>query len=285
MQNLTELVQFIPASTEETPEDIFASAPGLIFPDDLRNHHGEAGAVLIYRSARFGNVELRTADPDGETDRRLFGHYLWNAGILMSERISGQRLLDENEVKTWNVEEETVLELGAGVGLTGMIACLAGAKEVVVSDYPTKVILDNIHKNIEQNEALWGARKPHVQGHEWGAFNDDFSVESRHRFSRVLAADCFWMPQVHEELAQSMLHFLSLEDTARVFAIAGFHTGRAKLAAFFDTAATCGLMIDQICEEDANGIRRPWEKERDGGREDQTERKKWLTIAILRRKP
>ncbi|KAF4552917.1 Lysine methyltransferase-like protein 3 [Elsinoe fawcettii] len=283
MQNLTDLIQFIPNSTEESPEDIFASAPGLIFPDDSRNQHGEPGAVLVYQSARFGDIELRTADPDGEIDRRLFGHYLWNAGILMAERISGQRLVDGDEVRRWSVEGETVLELGAGVGLTGMVASLAGAREVIATDYPTKVILDNLQKNIDQNQRLFSNVKPLIHGHEWGVFDDDFSVKNKNRFSRLLAADCYWMPQVHEELVMSMLHFLCLKDTARIFAISGFHSGRAKLAAFFDTAVECGLVVEEIYEENAEGLRRPWEKERDGGREDHTERKKWLAVAILRR--
>lgn len=80
-----------------------------------------------------------------------------------------------------------------------------------------------------------------------------------------------------------MLHFLSLAAESKVLAIAGFHTGRAKLAAFFDVAVEQGLEIEEIYEEDANGKRRPWAKERDGGRENPTERKKWLVTAVLRR--
>lgn len=130
MRSLIDLIQFIPASTDETPEDIFAAASGLIFPDDIRNQHGEAGALLIYKNERYGPIELRTADPQTEDDRRLFGHYLWNAGILMAERLSGSRLHSQDEIRAWDVTGLDVLELGAGVGLSGMVAGLAGAKEV-----------------------------------------------------------------------------------------------------------------------------------------------------------
>ncbi|CAD0051087.1 unnamed protein product [Aureobasidium pullulans] len=98
-----------------------------------------------------------------------------------------------------------------------------------------------------------------------------------------MAADCFWMPWQHENLASSMLHFLSDDPEARVLAMGGFHTGRAKLAAFFDVASEKGLEVQEIYEEDDQGNRREWVKEKDGGRENVTERKKWLTIAILRR--
>lgn len=81
-----------------------------------------------------------------------------------------------------------------------------------------------------------------------------------------------------------MLHFLTLDGNGRIFAIAGFHTGRAKLASFFDEALEGGLEIEKMYEENADGLRRPWLKERDGGFEDHNERKKWLVIAMLKRK-
>lgn len=115
--------------------------------------------------------------------------------------------------------------------------------------------------------------------------DDDFSQQRKHSFDCILAADCYWMPQEHENLVKSMLHFLALGSASRILAISGFHTGRAKLAAFFHTASEMGLTAEEIYEENADGVRRPWMDERDGGQENQTERKKWLVIAVLRRKP
>lgn len=123
-----------------------------------------------------------------------------------------------------------------------------------------------------------------VEGHEWSVLDSGFALQNQARFSRVLAADCFWMPWQHQNLARSMLHFLSHDPDSIVLAIGGFHTGRAKLAAFFEVAEEEGLCVEEIYEEDANGVRRPWVKEKDGGREDVTERKRWLTIARLRRR-
>ena len=80
-----------------------------------------------------------------------------------------------------------------------------------------------------------------------------------------------------------MLHFL-MDPGGRVLAIAGFHTGRTKLASFFQIAEEEGLEVEEIYEEDAEGVRREWAKERDGGRENVTERKRWLVIAVLKRR-
>jgi len=141
MQGLTDLIRTIPLGDADEPEDIFASAPGvyppasshlvldashvqrqpfadpcagILFTDDYRVEHGDPGSTVIYTSKRFGEVELKTADPDSEDDRRLFSHYLWNAGLLMAERVSGQRLADDQERQRWDVQGQSILELGAG---------------------------------------------------------------------------------------------------------------------------------------------------------------------------
>lgn len=107
---LTDLVTVVPPDEEEEeePEDIFAFAAGLIFTDDSRNFHGDDRSLVVYKSARFGDIELRTADPSQEDDRQLFAHYLWNAGIKMAE------LLSDPPNMRWRVKDERVLELGAG---------------------------------------------------------------------------------------------------------------------------------------------------------------------------
>lgn len=174
----------------------------------------------------------------------------------------------------------------AGVGLGGIAAALAGASPTVLTDYPAPAVLATLRQNVADNikgESAAAARCE-VQGHEWGMLDSEFPVADRGRFTRVLAADCFWMPHQHANLVASMLHFLSPEPSARIFAIAGFHTGRAKLAGFFDEARERGLEVDEIFEEDAEGRRREWMEERDGGREDHAERNKWLVISILKRR-
>ena len=156
--------------------------------------------------------------------------------------------------------------------------------QVVISDYPAPELLANITRNVENNvpESLRSCLS--VQGHEWGTLDSAFSKANAGRFTRILAADCLWMPHEHHNLARSMLHFLSPSPNARVFVIAGFHTGRAKLAPFFERAVgEEGLEIEDIYEMDADGKRRRWQVERDGGTEDHGERKKWLVVSRLRR--
>jgi len=75
-----------------------------------------------------------------------------------------------------------------------------------------------------------------VHSHKWGRFADTFSQNQAKHFTRILAADCLWMDGEHQSLVDSILHFLSPAPDTQAWVIAGFHTGRAKVAAFLLTA-------------------------------------------------
>ena len=163
------------------------------------------------------------------------------------------------------------------MGITG---ALAGAKEVVLSDYPSQKILSNLTSNVEKNiPQSIQQQQITVQPHEWGVLTDTFSHFNTARFTRVLVADCLWMDGEHYGLAQSIYHFLSPKPEARAWVIAGFHTGRPKLVAFFDIAVQAGLEIVELWERDADGGEREWKRER-----QDLEKNKWMVVAILKRK-
>lgn len=82
----------------------------------------------------------------------------------------------------------------------------------------------------------------------------------------------------HYCLAQSIVHFLSAKPEARALVIAGFHTGRPKVAAFFDIAVQAGLAIEAIWERDADGGERGWERER-----VDMDKNRWMVVVILKR--
>ncbi|KAH8701291.1 putative methyltransferase-domain-containing protein [Phaeosphaeriaceae sp. PMI808] len=278
-----------PTEHVPSPEDFFSDTIGSLFPDDLQNQHGDnPSTIIVYKNTIHGELEFKTADVNGEEERRKFAHYLWNAGVLMGELIGGrpieQSIGDEKE-NDWSIQDETVLELGAGVGLGGIMSVLSGASEVAITDYPAPSILDTIKNNVAKNVPEAIRSKVTVEGHVWGSSTTPFEMAHAHRYTRILAADCLWMLGEHENLAKSMLHFLSHSSHTRILCIAGFHTGRAKVAPFFEEVLSQnGLAIEEIYEMKADGQRRPWAKERDGGREDIGERKKWLVVARIKRK-
>jgi nicotinamide N-methyltransferase len=277
---LTDKIRLSGPETLE-PEDLFSSSLSVIFPDDIQNQHGDRENAPIYMSPAFGPISLSLADPQGDDSRRLFSHFLWNAGLQLAEFI-------EEDSENWPVKDEIVLELGAGTGLAGMIAALMQAKKVVVSDYPAKEVIDNIRKNVESNiearrkEKGAGIAEVVIEGHEWGVLDDAFSVQGKEGFGKILVADCLWMPWQHGNLLKSIRHFIAQDG--RAWVVAGFHTGREKMRGFYEEAALgeAGLEIERIWERNAEGVDREWVTDR--GIENVTERKRWLVVAILKRK-
>lgn len=49
------------------------------------------------------------------------------------------------------VRGKSILELGAGAGLPGIVAALDGAQRVVITDYPDQSLVDNITWNVDCN--------------------------------------------------------------------------------------------------------------------------------------
>lgn len=88
-----------------------------------------------------------------------------------------------------------------------------------------------------------------------------------------------------ENLVRSMRWFLA--PGGKVWVVAGFHTGRAVVADFFETAVReGGFVVEEIYERDLNGmredggeVRREWRAVREG--EGPENRKRWCVVAVL----
>ncbi|RDL40538.1 putative NNT1 putative nicotinamide N-methyltransferase [Venustampulla echinocandica] len=286
---LTDKIHVPQTGDSPTPEDILSSSLGVIFPDDITNQHGDHLTPINYASPAFGPLTLTLADPQGGEHRRLFSHFLWNSSVLLAE------LMEEGNADEWGLRGEDVLEVGAGTGLSGIMACLMGATRCVVSDYPAPEVLENIRVNVRRNILEREANKDVVvgdicvQGHEWGVLDESagaldggFAKREKGTFGRILVADCLWMPWQHENLRRSIAWFLKGAE-GRAWVVAGFHTGREKMRGFFEEEALRkdGLETVRIWERNAEGEEREWVPDR--GHEDVTTRKRWLVVAVLKK--
>ena len=162
------------------------------------------------------------------------------------------------------------------------MSALAGAAHIVVSDYPEPTVLKNIKRNINTNLSSERMNKPVVESHIWGAFDDALSRSQKHQYSRIIVADCLWMPEQHHNLATSIHYFLELNADACAFVVAGFHSGRERMAPFFRIIEQNYLRVDDIFEVDVEGETRTWQSDR--GTENVLERKRWLAVCVLRHK-
>lgn len=207
-------------------------------------------------------------------------------------------------ITNFDVTGRSCVEMGAGTALPSILAALLGAARVAITDYPTDVVLDNLRANLVRNvkpgteqESTSAVSTPpsknptstavvSVDGHEWGQFDSDVARAGHHAYDRVFVCDCLWMPWQHDNLRKSIDWFLKEDPDGdgRCWVIGAFHTGRPKVVAFCDeeALAALNLEIEAIWERDCDDQERPWSVDR--GVEDVTERKRWLVVAILRRR-
>ncbi|KAF4121802.1 putative methyltransferase [Geosmithia morbida] len=239
-------------------------------------------------------------------------------GIVDGTTAGGARDPNEAGTRTFDVRGKSIVELGAGTALPSIMAAILGASRVLVTDYPSQPVLEMLRGNVRRNTegrtgiAIEGTTTSmpviEVEGHEWGVFErseeeeeskdgegredqenesergEDQKLEKkRNKFDRVIACDCLWMPWQHENLRKSIGHFLAPGPESRAWVIAGFHTGRAKMAGFFETEALrrdAGLEVEHIWERECDGKEREWDPE--GEEEDPGMRKRWLVVGILK---
>ncbi|KAJ5875738.1 uncharacterized protein N7473_013085 [Penicillium subrubescens] len=309
---------------EESAEDLFGAFLPHLFPDDAPSFYGDPGQYLLYSSPHYGELEIMipsypgqdkkkseegaigpekkegaTQTNQAEDGRQLFAHFLWSAGMVVAEGVENASCpATENDSdaqkearEIWSVDGETVMELGAGAALPSLICALANASLVVATDHPSSPALTGaIEFNVKQNLLKRQTSQQTavaIQPHEWGTVTDSFSQSHKGTFTRIIAADCYWMRSQHKNLARTMEWFLA--PGGRVWCVSGFHTGRAIVADFFKTALENGFEVERIFERDlvsrdkeGGEIRREWAPFREG--EGPGNRQRWCVIAVLKRR-
>lgn len=212
----------------------------------LQPSFGRPGSEFVYRLKELGAKEAKTDAPcvpimvPDTSIYMLFAHRQWRAGMLLADAIYSCAL---------DVRDKYVLELGAGTGLPALTAALCGAPhKVVVTDYDDAAIVAALRRNLmATKEANKCSMAPTVvAGHTWGQAMDDvldLLPPAHSHFDVILLADCVWERFSHDVLLRSIKAFLARTSEARVYMVAGLHTGRHTLVHFFRQALAVGLQL------------------------------------------
>ncbi|XP_025413414.1 methyltransferase-like protein 22 [Sipha flava] len=102
----------------------------------------EDGDLIVQRSPFSKSI---TIEHINRTSLNMVGMQVWRSALLM-----GDFILDNRHIFT---NDQVVLELGSGVGLTGIVTAMC-CKEVIFTDINNKDILSTIEKNINLNKDL-----------------------------------------------------------------------------------------------------------------------------------
>ncbi|KAL9934923.1 hypothetical protein V8E36_005999 [Tilletia maclaganii] len=211
----------------------------------------------------------------------LFAHYQWDSGVLLARMIassSSSMPLPDDDLRcpAADLRNQTVLELGAGTGLPGLVAGCMSAEKVLITDYDDPPLIDTIRANIK--EVCPDMLSVRGQGLTWGSEAhvdkalQSFGDETSQGFTRVLAADTLWVSSAHPALLQTMRSLLRRSPDSRILLLAGFHTGRPAISRFFQLAAgelspdTDGAESVASTPTGSQGVLIPdWEEEQYGG--------------------
>ncbi|KAG2183682.1 hypothetical protein INT43_006690 [Umbelopsis isabellina] len=148
------------------------------------------------------------------------------------------------ETQRFDVSNKSVLELGSGAGLPGLLATKMGATTVCLSDYPDLVILDNLKKNVSLNVSSQVHCR--VVPHAWGEqVRDILATNFDEKFDVILMSDVLWMSDQHRNLLNTCTS--TIASDGKIYLTCGIHSGWTCIDRFFDMARSCyGLEAKQI---------------------------------------
>lgn len=233
-----------------------------------------SGVVASVRELAFGLSERSRSRSDRGEERNVVrvrvrelalgrgvGAKLWRAASMLSDRLFEDPAF---------VQGQSVLELGAGVGLCGLLAAKLGARRVALTDFEP-ALLDSLALAARDNRAP-GDAETRVARCDWREeasspaddAADDASSDEKHAAAlAAAAARGGWLPRlgagetfdriVGSDLVYERTHAETLprvlrERLARPNGVAmlfGAVRDRALLDALVDGAETFGLDVDQ----------------------------------------
>lgn len=175
----------------------------------------------------------------------LWGHLLWNAGIVTTNFI--------DKFKKDYIVGKTVLELGAAAALPSLVAALS-ADNVVITDYPDPDLISNIDHNVDLLKK--STPKPlnvTSEGYIWG--NDVSTLlnakgQNGRKFDFIILSDLIFNHSEHSKLIRSCDECLT--PNGKLFVVFTHHRPRLahKDLQFFEDAKTLANMKStQIIEE------------------------------------
>jgi nicotinamide N-methyltransferase len=263
------------AQTDEDMVDILGSSLEALYDKEYTTiAHSSANEIFEYTALDGTVLALRTPDT-AAANWALHASSVWVGAVFLADHLSWIGL-DAYECPV------RVLELGAGAGLPSILcAKVYDEIDVVVSDYPDKLLIQTLEENVVEAGVHTKCR---AVGYGWGTDAAELFKTAKDQaldgFDVVLAADTLWNSETHGLLADSFRKTLRRTQQARIHLVAGLHTGRWALQRFMDFVVQSGFAVKEIKEHavDGESQARAWDPDRV---EDDDERRRWVVWVSL----
>jgi len=265
----------------EEPEDILSVSLESLY-EYTPITYSSAGSIFTYtvKSLPSSQSTITLHTPDTQpANWSLHASSIWVSAVYLSDHLADLHV-EEHASHLLPGERLRILELGSGAGLPGI--CIAKTYKdvlVTVSDYPDKHLIRTLSENVQRNTST----HCHVIPYSWGSDIASFG-NKKGGFDVIVAADTLWNPELHFVFLETLRMALRKTHGARVYLVAGLHTGRFTLQAFLDAVGNVGLEVEDAVEREVCGeTQRPWSVAR-ADNEDEKERRRWVLWIVLRGK-
>ncbi|XP_061702652.1 methyltransferase-like protein 23 isoform X2 [Syngnathoides biaculeatus] len=129
-----------------------------------------------------------------------YGMYVWPSGVVLAQYIWSRRA---------DMKDKTVLELGAGVSLPGVLASRCGAKVILSDDADSPACLENCRRSCEANGLCDVVTLPLT----WGEISP--RLLQLPRLHLILASDVFYEPRDFEDILVTVAFLLRKNPNAQ----------------------------------------------------------------------
>ena len=200
------------------------------------------------------DIVLEEQTIGGSIAQRLWPAAAYLANFIMTQHASSSQASDESHTTRSTISvPTTIIELGAGVGLTGLQLATFFHCRVLLTDLPDAMPL--LLRNIELNRKrfLGGEAAVQAQVLTWGNQDDAESALLWAGHTRqpvlIIASDCVYFPKLHTPLEQTLCHLLKGDRTGIKCLIAGMRRWKSDNAFFKNIGTKTKTTTHQlICE-------------------------------------
>ncbi|KAI0664266.1 hypothetical protein C8Q70DRAFT_226781 [Cubamyces menziesii] len=266
------------------PEDVLAESLETLY-DYVPVALSSSGSTYTYQSETAPSAITLTIPDTQAANWSLHATSIWSSSIYVANHL--QELNIDGHIKNVCTEGRAlqILELGAGAGLPSiLIAKTFRDVLVTTSDYPDENLIHTLEGNVKRNEVSDRCR---VVPYGWGSDPSPLFFRSglettAGRFDVVIAADTLWNSEWHGIFIETLRLTLRRSPNARIYLVAGLHTGRYVIQSFLCQMQEAGFVPEQLSERRVDGSEeRPWSIDR-AEQEDDRERRRWVIWMVFK---
>ncbi|XP_071321992.1 histone-arginine methyltransferase METTL23-like [Trachinotus anak] len=168
------------------------------------DHRRAETASIAYKVFTFEGNEKNTRESLSVSIPEVldpqYGMYVWPCAVVLAQYLWSQRQ---------ELRDKTVLELGAGVSLPGVVAARCGAKVILSDSAENPLCLENCRRSCEANSLQDVA----VLGLTWGEVSPDLVLLPK--LDLILGSDVFYEPQDFEDVLVTVAFLLRKNPRAQ----------------------------------------------------------------------